>query len=93
MKSHHFTAEREAYLEEQFRNIIDNTKKTISGITKVRQELTTTLKQLQGEQDYLEELARVDQGKQMVGVLQDLLKNMSSASDRLNVIINGVPGS
>ena len=93
VRGHHFSADREAYLEGRISSIIDRTKQAVDGITKIRHELTTTLKHLQSEQDYLEELARVEQGEQMTMVLQDLLKTMSMASDRLNVIMNGVPGT
>lgn len=92
MRAHGYSPEREAGLEEGYKTIIENTGKTIDDITAIRQQLTETLKKLQGEQDYLDELARIDQAQKMVVVLQNLLRDMKITSDQLNVILNGTPG-
>jgi cell division protein FtsB len=92
MRAHGFSPEREAGLEEGYKTIINNTEKTIEDITAIRQQLTDSLKKLQGEQDYLDELARIDQAQKMVVVLQNLLRDMKITSDQLNVILNGTPG-
>ncbi len=62
-KGHGFSQEREAFLEDKFNKIIGNAEQTIVDKTAIRRELTSTLQKIQNDGDYLEALARADQGE------------------------------
>jgi DNA repair exonuclease SbcCD ATPase subunit len=93
VKIHGFTAERQALLENSYNAIIADTVTTSNGLTEIRHELTDILKKMQGEQDYLEELARIDQSKEMLAVLKNLLSDLRATTDKIKVLIDGVPGA
>ncbi len=92
-KNHHFAPEREAFIEGNLKTILDETQKTVDGVHSIRKALTEQLKTLQGEQDYMEQLERINQSKEMLAVMQHLLQQLKETSDYLNVLMSGIPGA
>jgi predicted nucleic acid-binding Zn-ribbon protein len=89
---HDWPRSRVDFLERQFDASIGKTETAIAAISDIRKELTSTLKRIQSDDDYLEALAHVQQSDEMTHVLQDLLRDLRATSDNLSKIADGVPG-